>query len=334
MSVDARYRADTLLDLYQAIWRVTGRQQLLLIVLSLSVAALAAVPLKFQQLVVNSLVEGGAIHRVAWLCAGILGAVLLSAGLKFVLNYRLSVLGESIVLLIREQLYANYVSPLPLGVTGAPRRGTLVTMLAAEAESVGEFAGSAIAEPLMQLGTLVSVMTFIAANQPWLGVLVLGVVVPQAAIVITIQGRLNQRVRERVQSLRDASDRISDSDLARVEPEVIADFQDVFETERRIFLLKLSSKFGLSAISGLGAVSILFLGGWFVLNGRSDVGTVMASLTGLMRIEGPWRELVSFFRNASTVRVKYAMLVRTITHRESMEGRVAGRHTRAGTSNG
>jgi hypothetical protein len=52
-----------------------------------------------------------------------------------------------------------------------------------------------------------------------------------------------------------------------------------------------------------------------VLNDRSDVGTVVASLTGLARIEGPWRELVSFFRNASTVRVKYAMLARSIMPR-------------------
>jgi hypothetical protein len=46
MSVGARYRAETLLDLYRAIWRVTGRQQPLLIVLSVTVAALAAAPLK------------------------------------------------------------------------------------------------------------------------------------------------------------------------------------------------------------------------------------------------------------------------------------------------
>ena len=60
---------------------------------------------------------------------------------------------------------------------------------------------------------------------------------------------------------------------------------------------------------------ILFLGGSLVLDGSSDVGTVVASVTGLTRIEGPWRELVGFFRNASTVRVKYAMLVRSMTPR-------------------
>lgn len=317
MSAEARHRADTLLDLYRAVWRVTGRQQLLLIGLSVTVAALAAAPLKFQQLVVNGLVEGGDMHRVAWLCAGFLAVALLSSALKFALNVRLSVLGERIVLLVRERLYTTYVANAALGVTGGPKRGTLVTMLAAEAEAVGSFAGSAIASPLMQLGTLISVISFILASQPWLGVLALGVVLPQAAIVVVMQRRLNRRVRERVQSLRDASDRISESDLARVEDEIVADFRDVFETRRRIFLLKLSSKLALNVISVAGTVGILFLGGWLVLHGRSDVGTVMASLTGLMRIEGPWRELVGFFRTASTVRVKYAMLVRALARGES-----------------
>jgi ABC-type bacteriocin/lantibiotic exporter with double-glycine peptidase domain len=315
MTADARYRADTISDLYRAIWRVTGRQQFVLIGLSLTVAALAAAPLKFQQLVVNSLVEGGGIHRVAWLCAGLLGVTLLSATLKFVLNFRLSILGERIVLLLRERLYANYVTDATAGATDAPKRGTLVTMLAAEAESVGSFAGSAIASPLMQLGTLISVIAFIFASQPWLGVLALGIVVPQAGIVAAIQSRINRRVRERVQALRDASDRISESALTQVEEEVVADFNDAFETRRKIFFLKLSSKFALSAISVAGAVGVLFLGGWLVLNGRTDVGTVVASLTGLTRLERPWRDLVSFFRSASTVRVQYAMLVQSIIPR-------------------
>jgi hypothetical protein len=53
---------------------------------------------------INSLVAGGDVSRVAWLCAGILGATLLSAALKFALGYRLSVLGERIVLRIRPVL--------------------------------------------------------------------------------------------------------------------------------------------------------------------------------------------------------------------------------------
>ena len=72
-------------------------------------------------------------------------------------------------------------------------------MLSAKAEYVGAFAGSAIASPLMQIGTLISVIVFIFASQPWLGVLALGIVVPQAGIVVAVQRHINHRVRERVQ---------------------------------------------------------------------------------------------------------------------------------------
>jgi ABC-type bacteriocin/lantibiotic exporter with double-glycine peptidase domain len=303
-----------MIDLYQAIWRVTGRRQPLLVFLSVLVAALAAAPLKLQQLIVNGLVHGGDRQRLVWLCLGLLAVVLLSAALKFAVNLSISVVGERVVLLIRERLYRNAVGAAAAG--HAPRRGALVAKLSAEAEAVGSFAGAALASPIMQLGTLVSVIAFILASQPWLGLLALAVVLPQAAIVIAIQSRINRRVRERVQALRDVSDRISDGDPAALDPRVVADFHDVYAVRRRIFGLKLSAKLALSAISAVGVAGILLLGGLLVLAGRSDVGTVVASLSGLGRIEKPWRELVGFFRSLSTVRVQYEMLAGFLGRRD------------------
>jgi len=121
-------------DLYRAVWRVTGRQQLVLILLSLLVAAVAVLPLKLQQLVVNSLVRGGDVQRLAWLCGGFVGVILVSAALKFVLGLRLAIVGESVILLIRGRLYRDRVAAAP-GTADVRARGTLVTMLAAEAET-------------------------------------------------------------------------------------------------------------------------------------------------------------------------------------------------------
>ena len=268
-----------------------------------------------SRLAINSLVEGGDVWRLSWLCAGFLLAVLLSAGVKFLLGLRLAVVGERVVRLIRERLYENQVADTAHDPQAAGRRGALVAMLTAEAEVVGSFAGAAISTPVVQIGTLVSVIGFIALSQPWLGALALAVVLPQAAIVLGIQSRINGRVRG--SGCRHSATRPTGlaQRPARIETEVLADFRTVYETRRRIFVLKLSSKFALGAISALGKVGILFLGGWLVLDARSDVGTVVASLTGLDRIEGPWRDLVSFFRTASTVRVKYAMLLPAIAAR-------------------
>ena len=288
-------------ELYAAVWRATGRDQLLLILLSLLVGALAALPLKLQQLVINDLVYDGDLVWLAWLCAGFLAAVLASAGLKFVLGLRQAMVGERTVRRIRERLYRNAVAR---GEAAEP--GALVAMLAAEA--VGSFAGGAIATPVLQLGTLVSVIGFIVASQPWLGLLALAVVVPQALIVLGLQERINRRVGERVRALRAVSGRIATGELAAAEPHIADGLATIYAVRRRIFTLKLSSKLALSAISAAGKVGILFLGGWLVVRGGTDVGTVVASLSGLIRIEGPWRDLVSFFRVASTVRVQYGLL--------------------------
>ncbi len=117
---------------------------------------------------------------------------------------------------------------------------------------VGAFAGSAIAMPLVQIGTLISVTGFILVQQPWLGLIVLAVVLPQALIVKALQARINARVRERVQLLRDASDRISESDMQAIDAAVQEDFQKVYETRKKIFVLKLTSKLALQVISALG----------------------------------------------------------------------------------
>lgn len=307
----------TLSGLYRAIWRTTAREQRLLILLSLAVAVLAAVPLKFQQLIVNGMVESADLSRLAWLCAGFFAAVLLATVLKFTLNYRRMVLGERAVHVIRDRLYSNYVADSAAAKDGVPTRGTFVAMLIQEAEAVGSFAGIAISTPLMQLGTLVSVLGFILISQPLLGILAVIVIAPQAFVAGSVQTRINDRVGERVQAMRDASDRISAGRLTAADPMITEDFARIFAVRCRIYLLKQLVKLVLRSISAVGAVGLLFLGGWLVITGQTDVGTVVASLTGLTRIEGPWRELIGFFRGASTTQVQFGMLLKAMVRSPS-----------------
>ncbi len=299
-----------MIEFYRVIWRATWRRQIVLIVLSLAVAALAAAPLKFQQEIINHMVRGGVFATLAWLCAGFLGVVVLSGLLKFANSYLTARSGEITVRYIRDRLYTRAVegsaaTPIP--------RGTLVTMVAAEAEGVGAFAGAAIATPVMQIGTLLSVVGFMTASSWVLGAIALGVVVPQMIIVLVMQGRINREVRLRTQRLRRASDEISASDLRRIEQEVVDDFDELMVIRLRIFRLKLSIKLVQSLLSAGGVAAILLLGGWYVIEGRTDTGTVVAALSGLARIEGPWRELVAFYRQASTMRVSYELIVRAVT---------------------
>lgn len=182
-------------------------------------------------------------------------------------------------------------------------------MVAAEAEEVGKFVGVAIATPTMQMGTLISVIGYISWSQPYLALLIVGIILPQALIAIGVQPKINRAVKDHVMALRSATDQIvEDTPPVRAE-QIVSGFDTILEARRKVFFFKLSSKLALNTINALGTAGILLLGGWLVVNGRTDIGTVVAALTGLARISQPWRQLIAFYRTLSATDVEYELLI-------------------------
>ncbi|MFD0909214.1 ABC transporter transmembrane domain-containing protein [Ruegeria arenilitoris] len=297
-----------MLQLYSAIWRASAGRQVILILLSLSVAALAAAPLEFQRDIVNHLTSDNieAPHLLL-LGAGMMGVILLSLALKWVLGYRAGTLGEDMIRRIRQLLLARTVDVDESGEN--VRKGTMTTAISAEAEELGKFAGGAFSDPVVQIGTLVSVIGYISSTQPWLGLIALSMIAPQILIVLVSQRKVNVFVADRVRILRSATDHLTIEDIEAVTQEVHDQFDAIYETRRRMFLWKLSAKFLLSVINGAGTVGVLMLGGWLVLQGESDVGTVVAATSGLARIQGPTGFLIAFYRQVSANRIKFELLL-------------------------
>ncbi|MBO9477144.1 ABC transporter ATP-binding protein [Shimia sp. R11_0] len=301
-----------MLYFYKRIWKATGRVQMLLVALSLIVAALAAVPLQFQKDIINSLGPDLQMEHLLWMCAGYFAVIVVTNLFKFVLNYRSSLLGEATIRRIRTAIYdarQNTDADLPIQTESS---GTVATIIAAEAEEVGKFVGQAVANPLVQVGTLVSVISFVASTQPYLGAFLVAIVVPQALIVFLLQEKVNRRVKARTLVLRRATGTISDEALSSAEAaakSVMQDFDEIYTMRRGIFKLKLSMKFAMNVLSGIGLVGILMIGGLLMMQGRSDIGTVVAALSALDKINGPWRLLLGFYKELSAVRVKFDLIV-------------------------
>ncbi|MFC3615659.1 ABC transporter transmembrane domain-containing protein [Lutimaribacter marinistellae] len=296
-----------MIQLYKAIWRVSWQRQIMLILLSLAIAALAAAPLEFQKRIINLLTEESLDKDLLFsLGAGMMGVILASLAFKWARGFLASVLGEDTVRLIRTRLLSEAereeTEGRPLG------RGTLTTAISAEAEELGHFAGAAYSEPVVQIGTLVSVIAYISSTQPMLGLVALSMIVPQIAIVLISQRQVNLFVAARVRALRAATDQVSVERVREVTDEVMTRFDEIYDTRRRMFIWKMSAKFLLSAINGLGTVGVLMLGGWLVLEGQTDVGTVVAATTGLTRIQGPTTFLIAFYRQVSANRIKFDLL--------------------------
>ena len=296
-----------MLKLYVAIWRVSGRRQIVLILLSIAIAALAAAPLKFQKEIVNLLTKGDlGEHHLYLLGAGMMGVTVLSLLLKWLMGYLSGILGEDVIRIIRRRLLDGPAGPNRADET-LPQ-GTLNTAISAEAEELGKFTGGALSEPVMQVGTLISVIGFIAATQPGLGMIALAMILPQVVLVLLSQRKVNTFVAHRVHVLRSSTNKVTPEMVETAVQSVLSDFDEIYETRRQMFIWKLSIKFLLSVINGSGAVAVLMLGGWLVLQGRTDVGTVVAATMGLGRIHGPTAFLIAFYRQVSANRVKYELL--------------------------
>ncbi|WP_420586641.1 ABC transporter transmembrane domain-containing protein [Ruegeria sp.] len=294
--------------LYRAIWRASAGRQVVLIVLSIAIAALAAVPLEFQRDIVNHLTAGDtSTDQLLSLGAGMMAVILLSLALKWLLGYRAGTLGEDIIRLIRQRLLVRAGDLRDTGET--VRKGTMTTAISAEAEELGKFAGGAFSDPVVQIGTLISVIGYISSTQPGLGLIAFSMIVPQIIIVLVSQRKVNVFVAERVRILRNATDKLTVEEINAVTRDIDAQFDEIFETRRRMFLWKLSAKFLLSVINGAGTVGVLMLGGWLVLEGRTDVGTVVAAVSGLGRIQGPTAFLIAFYRQVSANRIKYELML-------------------------
>lgn len=311
-------RGSTLFPLYGAIWRVSRTRQIMLIILSLSIAGMAVVPLKFQQEIVNLLTLGSFREwQLFGLGAGMFGAILLSLGLKWLMGYRSEILGEDMIRLIRTILVTGAVDQEKS--RGDIRTGTLSTAISAEAEELGKFAGTAFSEPVMQIGTLVSVVAFIVTTQPALGIVAFIMIVPQFALVLYSQRKVNALLAERVRVLRSAADAITATRLQAIQDDVLENFDRIFDVRRTMFQWKLSTKFLLGAVTGIGTVAVLMYGGILVLKGQSDVGTVVAATIGLNRLQDPNTFLISFYREVSANRVKFELLRGVSSHKTAPE---------------
>jgi ABC-type bacteriocin/lantibiotic exporter with double-glycine peptidase domain len=143
--------------------------------------------------------------------------------------------------------------------------------------------------------------------------------VPQLFLVPIIQRRSNFHVRQRAHTLVRAGDLMVDPTLSRglAAGSLISEISEAFETiylaRLHIFRLKLGLKFLISALQSMAVFVLLFAGGIMVLNGTTEIGIVVAFISGLDRVLEPWREMIAFVRSTSAAKVQFDLIEATLS---------------------
>jgi ABC-type multidrug transport system fused ATPase/permease subunit len=284
--------------------RYTGKHQLGLALLSTVVFLLSAAPLELQRRIINDLTGKGSFRAIVWLAVLYAAVALVDQSLKLLLNMYRGWVAESSVRALRR---AVFDTELGGAVASPPDAGVEIAMVLEEAEPIGGFTGLALSEPVLQGGVLVSVLGYMLFLQPYLALLGIAFFIPQVVFVPLLQGAINRRAQARILVKRALSGEIADGHASPGDQTQAQRIQRIFRFNIGIYWLKYLMNLAMNMMHFLSVAVALCVGGWFVLQDRIELGTVVAIVGGLGKLNDPWGDLVSWFRELSVVRVKYRL---------------------------
>jgi ABC-type bacteriocin/lantibiotic exporter with double-glycine peptidase domain len=287
--------------------RFTGAHQVGLAALSIAVFLLSTAPLELQRRIVNDLTSKGSGTLIFWLAIAYASVALAEQGLKLALNVYRAWVAESTVRALRNTVYEGEVRAA-LASPSTLDTGVEIAMILEEAEPIGGFVGISVSEPLMQGGILVSVIGYMFFLQPHLALLGIAFFIPQMVFVPLLQHAINLRARDRILIKREISGALAENgDGAEHAPSQTGAIGLVFALNMGIYWRKYSMNLLMNLMHHMAVAVALCVGGWLALEGQVEVGTVVAMVGGLGKLNDPWGDVVNWAREFSVVSVKYRL---------------------------
>ena len=302
-------------EFYRYIWKVSGKHQLLLSLLAVMLFLVELVPLELQRRIINGATERVEYRVIGSLCLTYVFVVVLQGVLKLVINVYRGSVSEAAIRHLRLQ-----VNPAAkAGVAGGPasgEEGVAISIIVSEVEAVGGFIGSSFSEPVLNAGILLSVFGYMLYTQPLLALVAIVLFCPQFLFIPLLQGAINKRTASRIQIMRAMSVDIVNEAAERAGVREEKTFRqrvgEVYRLKMEIFYRKFGMNFLMNLFHHMGTIGILAVGGWLLLQGKTEMGTIVAFLSGINRMNDPWGDLVDYFRELTNAGVKYHLIANTI----------------------
>lgn len=308
-------------SIYRYIFENSRKQQILVILLTLSLLPLAPVPLELQRRVLDDAIANSDTDLLLELTLYYLLALLLAAGLKTWMKFQRGLISARIVHTLRSSVYYYIYTVVPPGhlkplseIEDQVDEGAVVSMLSSEVEKLGEFSGAAISGPLLQSGTMLVILGYMFWVEPLVATIAIALYSPQFFIVPYFQNRLNNLARDKAMKVRELGAFIVDnaeSDLLRKDPPplFLGITDEILNIRTRFLMNKNAMKTLINLLIALGPFGVIAFGGWLVINDRLEIGVILAFVTGLEKLGGPIRELIAVYGQITNAQMRYRMLL-------------------------
>ena len=296
------------------VWRMSGWHQVCVALLALMVAGLWAVPLDLQRRIVDDAIADRDLDSMILLAGLYLGVVLLQAALKFTVRLYQAWLSESAIRYTRGHLLSIFDRHMENSEADS---GEATSIINAEVDKLGGFVGDAIAQPIVQAGTLVALLGYMIMVEPLVATISTVILAIQIAIVPPLQACVNKRITIHVTLARRLGGGIvrhaegsGGSEEMTAAEKLDMTIKRIFRNRMMIHILKWVLKGLVNLMNNLAPLSVLAIGGWLVIEGQTSIGVVVAFMSGFDRLAAPVRGLIAYFRQASQARVQHDMIAK------------------------
>ncbi len=298
-------------------WAFRGnlKLQLLLLLLIVGIVFTRLVPLEMQKRIVNDAIVLNKFNSLLVYCGIYLLAVTATACIKFAINYLQAVIGERVMFSMRKALY-HHIITLPLHFFRTTQPGMVVASLMTELASAGSFAGMALAVPLSNILTLFAFAGYLIWLNWKLALATLCIYPVVVLLIPYLQRKVNRSNKERVDQSRKVSSQIAEAitgineiNVHGAYAEENRKFDYLVEQLRAIRTRWSLFRFCIKTVNnyfvGLGPFVVFLFGGYLVMNGELELGSIVAFLSAQEKLYDPWKELIEFYQVYQDASVRY-----------------------------
>jgi putative ABC transport system ATP-binding protein len=313
------------------VWRYSKRDQLIILALTFASFPLVYVSLEIPKIIINEAIGGtdfpkevlgielGQIPYLLALCFAFLFLVIAINGIKWLMNVRIGITGERMLRRMRFMLFER-VMLFRMQRFRSTKPGEVIQSLLGEIEPLGGFIGEVVSTPCFQGGLLVVYLTFIFVQDWVLGLAAISLYPLQAYFIPKLQAKVVRLNRERAANTRKLADAIGETihvipevhtndtarwHMAQVAARLYENTVIRIDIFKRKFTIKIINNF----INQLTPFFFYSAGGYLVIKGSLDFGSLVAVLAAYKEVAAPWKEVLNFVQRWSDFNSRYAFVV-------------------------
>ena len=302
-------------------WIFSGniKLQILLVFVIIVTVFARVVPLEMQKRIINEAIYLKKLDLLFTYCGIYLAAVIAAGGLKFLITYIETLIGQRALAEMRKALF-HHILTLPINFFRKTQPGMVVNAVVSELATSGTFVGMAIAAPVTNILTLLAFAGYLLWLN-WLLALVSLSIYPMVSILLPLlQKRANAANKRRVDATRTISSKIAESingiheihgnGAYAIENSKFDKMVEKLYSIRLVWTLyRQTVKVLNNFFNNLSPFLIFILGGYLAMKGRLELGALVAFLSAQEKLFNPWKELIEFYQvyQDSTVTYKRTM---------------------------